>query len=223
MKKIVAVLGILGVAFLFAYAMLSQEVKTNDDFLDVINPAEISDKSLVDSSLINRGYGHRIGDFKLIDQYGDSISEAIIKNKVYVVDYFFTACGSICPIMSNQLTRVQKAFLGDTNLLILSHTVWPENDTVEKLAHYAKKYHAIRGKWYFLTGNKDSLYALARKSYFVLKPAEAANAGDGNSDFIHTNNFVLIDQKRRIRGYYDGTDSTDVNRLIKDARTLLKK
>lgn len=222
MKKILVVVGIVAIGVVFAYSLISGEIEQNNNFLEVVNPADIIDKSLVDSSLIGKGYGHRIGDFQFVDQYGETITQETIKDKVYVVDYFFTACGSICPIMSNQLTRVQDAFMGDTNVLILSHTVWPENDTIEQLARYAKKYHAIRGKWFFLTGNKDSLYALARNSYFVLKPAEAANAGDGNSDFIHTNNFVLVDKKRRIRGYYDGTDSTDVNRLIKDIHTLLE-
>jgi len=176
----------------------------------------------VDSSLLGIGHGHSVQDFSFINQYGESITEADVRNKVYVVDYFFTTCGSICPIMTGQMKRVQAAYLNEKDVLILSHTVWPEVDTVEQLLRYAQEKAVVRGKWHLLTGNKEKLYELARKSYFVLKPTEADDVGDGNSDFIHTNNFVLVDQKRRIRGYYDGTDSTEVSNLIRDIRILLE-
>jgi protein SCO1/2 len=140
-----------------------------------------------------------------------------------VADYFFTTCGSICPIMTGQMKRVQAAFLNNNDFLILSHTVWPEVDSVPQMLSYAKEKGVIRDKWHLLTGDKEKLYDLARKSYFVLKPAEAEDVGDGNSDFIHTNNFVLVDRKRQIRGYYDGTDSTEVSKLIKDIELLLRE
>jgi protein SCO1/2 len=222
MKKFIIIVAIVGTAVFVGYFIVKKEIDHNNDMLDVINPTDIIDKSLVDSSLINQGFGHHIADFNFTNQYGTSISQKEVEGKVYVVDYFFTTCGSICPIMTNQLTRVQDAFLKDSNVLILSHTVWPENDSVPQLLNYARRFGAVKGKWHFLTGNKDSLYALARKSYFVLKPAEAKNAGDGNSDFIHTNNFVLIDQERKIRGYYDGTDSAAVGKLIHDIHFLLE-
>ena len=187
----------------------------------IFNPTDI-DSRLVDSSLLRIGHGHSVQDFSFINQYGESITEADVRNKVYVVDYFFTTCGSICPIMTGQMKRVQAAYLNEKDVLILSHTVWPEVDTVEQLLRYAQEKAVVRGKWHLLTGNKEKLYELARKSYFVLKPTEADDVGDGNSDFIHTNNFVLVDQKRRIRGYYDGTDSTEVSNLIRDIGILLE-
>lgn len=181
------------------------------------------DSRLVDSALIGIGHGHTVQDFSFVNQFGETITQADVQNKVYVVDYFFTTCGSICPVMTGQMKRVQATFLNEVDFLILSHTVWPEVDTVEQLLKYAKEKALVRGKWHLLTGGKEKLYELARKSYFVLKPTEADDVGDGNSDFIHTNNFVLVDQKRRIRGYYDGTDSTEVSHLIRDIRILLYK
>jgi protein SCO1 len=196
--------------------------KKKDAALKIYNPTDI-DTRLVDSSLLGIGQGHTIQDFAFVNQYGESITHAKIKNKVYVVDYFFTTCGSICPIMTGQMKRVQAAYLNENDFLILSHTVWPEVDTVEQLLRYAKEKAVIRNKWHLLTGDKEKLYELARKSYFVLKPTEAEDVGDGNSDFIHTNNFVLIDKKRRIRGYYDGTDSLEVSNLIRDIQVLLEQ
>ena len=196
--------------------------KNNTDSLKIYNPNDI-DSRLVDSSLLGIGQGHAIQDFAFVNQYGDTITHSHVENKVYVVDYFFTTCGSICPIMTGQMKRVQAAYLNEDKVLILSHTVWPEVDSVEQLLRYAQEKAIVRNKWHLLTGDKDKLYELARKSYFVLKPVEAEDVGDGNSDFIHTNNFVLVDQKRRIRGYYDGTDSLEVGQLIQDIAILLKE
>jgi protein SCO1 len=197
--------------------------KSKDELpLKVLNPNDINPE-LVDSLLHGIGHGHKIQGFSFTNQYGETISQKTVQGKVYVVDYFFTTCGSICPIMTGQMKRVQAAYLNNDDLLILSHTVWPEVDTVEQLRRYAKEKAVVKGKWHLLTGNKERLYDLARKSYFVLKPAEAEDVGDGNSDFIHTNNFVLVDKQRRIRGYYDGTDSTEVSKLIRDIDLLLKE
>ena len=122
--------------------------------------------------------------------------------------------------MNQQMQRVHSAFIQDQGVKIFSFTVDPEIDTVEQLKRYAESHQATPGKWHFLTGNKADLYALARKSFFVLKPAEAQNLGDAGSDFIHTNNFVLIDKNLRIRGYYDGTSLKEVNELISDIKRL---
>lgn len=188
----------------------------------VLNPIDVNPE-LVDSLLHGIGHGHKIQNFTFVNQYRKSITHDDVHEKVYVVDYFFTTCGSICPIMTGQMKRVQAAFLNNNDFLILSHTVWPEVDTVEQLLRYAKEKGVVKGKWHLLTGNKEQLYDLARKSYFVLKPIEAEDVGDGNSDFIHTNNFVLVDKKRQIRGYYDGTDSLEVDKLIRDIDILLKE
>ena len=120
------------------------------------------------------------------------------------------------------MQRIQEEFKGNENLKILSFTVDPAIDNTDALEKYAKEINAKEGQWHFLTGKKQDLYNLARKSFFLLKPAEAQNLGDAGSDFIHTNNFVLVDQKKRIRGYYDGTNEEEVSNLILDISILLK-
>lgn len=122
--------------------------------------------------------------------------------------------------MNRQMQRVNKAFSQEKDIKLFSFTVDPETDSVEQMKQYAQSHDAIAGKWHFLTGEKSALYSLARKSFFVLKPAEAQNLGDAGSDFIHTNNFVLIDKQLRIRGYYDGTSVKEVNQLISDIKRL---
>jgi len=180
---------------------------------------------MVDESVIleRKGYGHKIGAFSFKNQNGEIITQSDVDGKVYVAEYFFTTCGSICPIMNQQMQRIQKVYLREPDLKILSFTVNPAIDTVEQMKRYALQHQANDDQWYFLTGKKEDLYGLARKSYFVLKPAEAENLGDAGGDFIHTNNFVLVDRERRIRGYYDGTSTAGVDSLIYDIGRLLKE
>lgn len=205
-------------AITIAYVMThdQQSVKT----LPIIQPKDVK-KEMVDPELLQIGMGHRIGDFTLLNQYGESITLEKVKGKVFVAEYFFTTCGTICPKMTEQMTRVQERFRGNDEVKILSFTVNPDYDTVQVLLEYAQKYGVEKDQWHFLTGSKEELYRLARKSFFVLKPAEAINLGDAGSDFIHTNNFVLVDQQLRIRGYYDGTSISEVNELMEDIELLL--
>ncbi|MFZ9586020.1 MAG: SCO family protein [Crocinitomicaceae bacterium] len=197
------------------YLMSSKKEKP----LPIINPIDVNEE-MVDPELLRIGFGHHIGAFRFLNQNGKWITDREMKGKVSVVEYFFTTCKSICPIMNQQMQRVHSAFIQDQGVKIFSFTVDPEIDTVEQLKRYAESHQATPGKWHFLTGNKADLYALARKSFFVLKPAEAQNLGDAGSDFIHTNNFVLIDKNLRIRGYYDGTSLKEVNELISDIKRL---
>lgn len=190
--------------------------------LPVINPVDLNDE-MVDPELLRVGYGHTIGKFSFLDQDGNTVTQEDVRGKVYVVEYFFTTCGTICPKMNKQMQRVHKAYKGNKNVNILSFTVDPKTDTVEQMKRYATQHGADASQWHFLTGNKDSLYRLARTSFFVLKPAEAENQGDVGSDFIHTNNFVLVDKQMRIRGYYDGTSAKEVDKLIHDIDHLLNE
>jgi protein SCO1/2 len=160
---------------------------------------------------------HKVSDFQLTDQQGKSISQETLAGKIYVTDFFFTTCQSICPIMSTQMERVYDHYKGNEEIVLLSHTVNPEADSVPVLAQYAKKHHASASQWHFLTGDKQELYRLARKSYFL----DAAEGNGGADDFIHTPQFVLVDKEKRIRGYYTGTDSVEVNRLITEIDLLL--
>lgn len=159
---------------------------------------------------------HTIGDFKLVNQNKDTISQKTIENKIYVADFFFATCQSICPQMSTSLIRVQDEFKTDKDFLILSHSVNPAHDTSEVLFAYAGKYQAIKDKWHFLTGNKKVIYDLAKDSYLVNALEE-----DGTPEgFLHSELFLLIDKQKRIRGMYDGTDSIAVNKLIADIKLL---
>jgi protein SCO1/2 len=190
--------------------------------LPVINPIDVNEE-MVDPELLRLGFGHHIGHFSFQNQDGKIISTQEMKGKIAVVEYFFTTCKSICPIMNQQMQRVNVAFKGEKDVQIFSFTVDPETDDVAQMKKYATSHQATSGKWHFLTGKKEDLYALARKSFFVLKPAEAQNLGDAGSDFIHTNNFVLVDKQLRIRGYYDGTSVKEVNQLISDIKRLQKE
>jgi len=160
---------------------------------------------------------HKVGDFSFTNQYGSTITNNTITNKIFVCDYFFTTCKSICPIMTNQMERVQQQFKNNNQVIILSHTVDPEEDSISVLMEYAIKHKAIKDKWHFLTGDKKELYRLARESYLL--DNETGN-GDEH-DFIHTDKFALIDWKGRIRGYYVGTDSLEISKLLIDISTLL--
>ena len=218
MARIVALAVIFIVGVTVAYFLM----QPHDPPLPYFNPTDMQE-DVVDSALFAEqiGHGHTIGDFSFVNQDGEVITQREIEGKVSVTEYFFTTCGSICPIMNKQMQRVQSAFKNEKDLRILSFTVDPDVDTVEQMSRYAKGHGAIPGKWHFLTGEKEDLYALARKSFFVLKPAEAQNLGDAGSDFIHTNNFVLVDRKKNIRGYYDGTNKKEVDQLIVDIQRLL--
>ncbi len=175
--------------------------------LPYYGPPELSDKTQ-----------HTIPSFTFINQYNEPVTEKDVEGKIYVVDYFFVTCKSICPIMAKQMKRVYDAFHNDNDVLILSHTVNPEDDSVSVLKRYAEEHGVFDKKWLFLTGDKKHLYEMARKAYLL-----NAEEGDGGpDDFIHTQNFALIDKHGHIRGYYDGTDSVEVTRLIQDI-TVLKQ
>jgi protein SCO1 len=162
---------------------------------------------------------HSISDFSFINQFGDTVSQKTIQGKMYIADFFFATCQSICPKMSTQLQRVQTAILKDTNAMILSHTVNPEYDNIKVLNAYGEQYGAQKGKWHLLTGNKKAIYELAKTSYLV-----NALEDDGSDEgFLHSETFLMVDSKRRLRGIYDGTDSADVNRLIKEIEILKKE
>ncbi len=161
--------------------------------------------------------GHVAGSFSFTNQNGELISEKTVADKVTVVEYFFTSCPSICPVMNENLKDVFEKFRSDTSFVILSHTVDPERDSNTVLNKYAKRYGATAPGWEFLTGNKDSLYKTASRDYLL-------SATDGGSaNFIHTQYVALLDKKRRIRGFYDGTNKETISKLESDIKQLLKE
>jgi protein SCO1 len=159
---------------------------------------------------------HTIASFELDGHNGSTFISKSLDGKIYVADFFFATCQTICPKMSMQMKRVQEAYKDDPEILLVSFTVNPEKDSVAALDAYATQYGAIPGKWTFLTGNKEIIYDLARKSYFI-----TAMQGDGKpDDFIHSEKIVLVDKDKRIRGFYDGTDYEDINLLIDEIKVL---
>ena len=160
---------------------------------------------------------HTVGDFSFINQDGQTVTQKTLQNSVYVTDFFFTTCHTICPVMSTQMERVAEKYKGNPEVKFVSHTVDPDIDTVEQLKRYAIQHNADASQWMLVTGDKKALYDIARTSYLL----DASQGDGGPDDFIHTQNFALIDKDKRIRGYYDGTDTSDVSRLIKDIELLL--
>lgn len=218
MYKLILVVVITVAGIGAAYFVMTDKTEK----LPVLNPNDLNPE-MVDSTLQNSGHGHTIGEFSLTNQDGKTITEREVEGKIHVAEYFFTHCGSICPVMNKQMQRVHRKFKKNNDVKILSFTVDPENDTVQRMKWYADKHGATGNNWHFLTGEKEELYQLARKSYFTLKPAEARNLGDAGSDFIHTNNFVLVDRDLQIRGYYDGTNQAEVTKLMQDIELLLEE
>jgi protein SCO1/2 len=160
---------------------------------------------------------HRIPGFRFVDQLGDTITEQTVTGKIYVAGFFFTACPGICKTLTNQLTLVQKAYRNDPRVLLLSHSVTPESDSVPRLQQYAHAFDVQASKWHLLTGDRTAIYRIARQAYFA---DEDMGETKTTSDFLHTENLLLIDTQRRIRGVYKGTSARDVQDLIADIKLL---
>lgn len=200
------VIGILVVVFFLSRKSSELPVYGPQDF----NP------ELVDVSLQNMENHHTVADFKLTNQNGEVITQSDYDHKIYVTDFFFTRCPSICPIMSNNMEKLQQVFLNNDDVMFLSMSVTPEMDSVPVLRKYANDKGVIDSKWNITTGNKKHIYNLARKSYFAV-----VDQGDGGlQDFIHTPNFILVDKTKQIRGVYDGTNNDEILRLIDDINIL---
>ena len=183
--------------------------------LPIYNPSMVNPE-LVDSTVQYISKYHTIGDFSFINQNGKKITQKDYEGKIYVSDFFFTTCGSICPKMTTNLAEIQKSIINNPKVMLLSHTVFPETDSVSVLKKYAIKNGVIDSKWNLVTGDKKQIYTMARKSYLAVK------LGKPNElyDMVHTENFILVDSKKRVRGFYDGTKEEDIQRLIEDINFL---
>ena len=160
---------------------------------------------------------HTISNFSFINQEGNIVNNQTFKGSIYVADFFFTSCPTICPIMKNNLLDVYQYFEGNDEVKFLSHTINPIYDNVERLKSYSKKLDVNSNIWHFVTGDIENIYDLAKKSYMV-SALEDSNEPGG---FLHSGTFLLVDKKRRIRGIYDGTDKSEMKKLINDIKTLL--
>ncbi len=213
MKRFIPAFLIAVIGITIAYFMIDQP-----KVLKVFNPIDVNPE-LVDESLRSVDKLHRVGSFSLTNQDGKEITENDYEGKIYVTDFFFVTCPTICPKMTKQMNRVYDEFMENSDISFLSHTVMPEADSVPVLNQYAKELGVSSDKWNFVTGDKKQIYNLARKTYFA-----AVTEGDGGiNDFVHTENFVLIDKDKRLRGFYDGTSKEDVDRLIIDIYALIEE
>ncbi|MGI2111607.1 SCO family protein [Shewanella frigidimarina] len=161
---------------------------------------------------------HQVPEFSFTDQQGKSVTLDTVKDKIYVASFFFTSCPGICPRMRSQLSKVQSEFLNDDDVIIISHSIQPGNDTVEVLQQYAQKNGIKAQKWHLVTGEREQIYALARNAYFA---NEDLGEFVSNEDFLHTENLVLVDKNRHIRGIYNGLNNTSVTNLITDMKLLM--
>ena len=211
--------GLLIVFFIvFSFVAISSfnYVQTQEKKLPIYSPSMVSDE-LVEEDLRYVKKYHRISDFSLLNQNGNNVTQEDYKNKIYVADFFFTTCPDICPIMTGNMLYLQEN-LKDTNVMLASFSVTPKIDTVEVLKEYSTLKGVDDSRWNLMTGDKKQIYDLARKSYLVAKAIP-----DGkNHGMIHTENFVLVDRDKRIRGYYDGTNIEDMNKLLDDIQILIK-
>ncbi len=207
-------------AFSFAIACSSPEEKTSRvDTLPYYQEASFTPQWISPDSVYLKSY-HRIPPFELINQNGEKFTEENLDGKIYVADFFFTTCPGICPKMTSNMALLQDEFLNDPEILLLSHSVTPKIDDVEVLKSYAEVKGINSDKWHLLTGDRETIYNLGRKSYFV---EEDQGLEKDIDEFLHTENFVLIDKSRHIRGIYNGLNKTAVAQLIADIKTLKKE
>lgn len=218
MRESRGLLTVIGVFVLIAAVAIFvgyQVIKSGKE-LPVYSPADLNPE-LVDSTMQDVQSGHRIGEFQLLDQDGDTITQEDLEGKATVVNFFFTSCQGICPEMNSNIDEVASAYEGDEQVQFFSHSVDPSYDTVEVLEEYARDFKHTGDQWHFLTGSKKEIYRLARKSYFAVR----SEGEGGESDFIHTENVILVDGKGRLRGFYDGTSSDSMEKLKEDIEILL--
>tara|TARA_B100001057_G_scaffold501075_1_gene620275 strand:- start:9872 stop:10537 length:666 start_codon:yes stop_codon:yes gene_type:complete len=206
-------LSISSAAVFMFYSVLTPEKK-----LPIYQPNMVK-YELVDSTVQHIKRFHKIDNFSLVNQNNQVVTNKNYDGKIYVADFFFTTCPGICPIMKENMVFLQEEFKDDDNLLLLSHSVTPEIDSVPVLKKYSEEKGVIDSKWNMVTGDKKQIYNLARKSYLVAEDIESSSA----FDMIHTENFVLVDTQRRIRGFYDGTNNDSMEELINDIKILKKE
>lgn len=209
---------------IFFIVLLIFSIITISLFYNALKPAKtlpIYDPSMVNPELVDTeiqyvSKHHKIADFSFTNQNGKTITQKDYEGKIYVADFFFTTCGSICPKMTANMAEIQKQILNNPKVMLLSHTVFPETDSVPVLKKYALEKGVVDSKWNLVTGDKKAIYTMARKSYLAVKLGKP----DELYDMVHTENFVLVDEQRRVRGFYDGTNPEEIKRLIEDINFL---
>lgn len=189
------------------------------DTLPFFNEASFTPKWLQPKSKKLKSF-HKIPNFEFVNQNGEKVTQETFKDKIYVTDFFFTTCPGICPMMTSNMYKLQEAFKNDDDILLLSHSVTPEKDSIARLKDYAIEHKIIDEKWHLVTGKRKKIYDLGRKFYFV---DENLGEPKGVDDFLHTENFVLVDKNRHIRGIYNGLNRASIAQLIVDIKQLKKE
>ncbi len=219
-KKLSFFFGVfLVVVFIAIYTLL------NNRSLPVITPRDVNPE-LVDSLVQHIGYNHKIAPFAFTNQNGKKVTNKDYEGKIYVADFFFTTCQTICPKMTDNMVWLQDKIKDNPKVKLLSHSVFPNEDTVEVLKKYAKEKGVVDSKWNLVTGNQKEIYKIARQSYLVVKTGKPEEL----YDMVHTENFVLVDQKGRIRGFYNGLNidekvkgENNLTQLLEDIELLSEK
>lgn len=206
---------------LLVFANCKNEIttETNNEFtyLPYYNEESFTPKWITPKSEDERNF-HKIANFKLINQQGDTITQSTFDNKIYVTDFFFTSCPGICPQMTGNMYKLQEEFLNDDDILFLSHSVTPSKDSVPALRTYANRNGVIDNKWHLVTGDRTEIYNLGRNEYFVEN--DLTHQPKDLNDFLHTENFLLIDKNKHIRGIYNGLNRASMTQLIEDIKIL---
>lgn len=207
---IIIFVSISTIVFIAIYSLLKPQ-KT----LKIFSPRDVNTE-LVDTTVQHIGYNHTIADFAFTNQNGKIITQKDYEGKVYVADFFFTTCSTICPKMTDNMVWLQEQIKNNPKVMLLSYSVTPDIDSVPVLKKYALEKGVDDSKWNLVTGNKKDIYYIARKSYLAVKTGKPEDM----YDMVHTENFILVDQKKRIRGFYDGTNLEEVKKLLEDINYL---
>ncbi len=206
------------VIYCCAIWLLIASCNTKKERLPILGRTEIKNVTFEGKVKADTVY-HSIRDFSFTDQDGNTVTQDTFKDKIYVADFFFTTCPTICPIMKTQMLRVYEKYKDNPNLLILSHTIDPKHDSVSVLHDFAGRLGVISSKWHFVTGDQDDIYDIGQNYYMVSSLEDPDEPGG----YIHSGAFLLIDKARRIRGIYDGTDKEKVETLLQDIDRLLEE
>ncbi|HEY4652075.1 MAG TPA: SCO family protein [Pontibacter sp.] len=190
---------------------------TTTTTLPILGSREAVERQVDGKTIVDTVY-HQIPDFAFVDQDSQLVTQETVAGKIYVTDFFFTTCPSICPKMKSQMLRVYEKYKDNPNVVLLSHTIDPAHDTVAVLKDYAERLNVTSGKWHFVTGDRDKIYDMALKYFVGVQEDSQAEGG-----FAHSGDFMLVDQNRHIRGHYHGTEQADVDRLLQDMDILLKE
>lgn len=210
---------ILAACFILLGCNNTQNENTTSE-LPYYNTPDFTPIFVNNSSDLNQKITHSITSFSFKNQHGKTVTEKDIEGKIHIANFIFTSCGTICPTMTRHMKKVQKEFMNDKNVVMLSYSVTPWIDSIARLKRYAEDNDITAHNWHLLTGKQSEIYTLARKSYFA---EEDLGFTKDSTEFLHTEHMILVDRNKRIRGIYNGTLALETEQLIKDMKILLKE